>query len=208
MADYRADLIGQLALEEAQFKRDLAKAVLYREVLALEKIKQEMRQSDEYSPARIAAFNQSPAASGTTSGEDTSDPADYSLPPEVFSTELYGYPDKVKQLLWLGHSPETRKVYQAAVESFEDYRRSKPPHSWPDEPASFDELEDWVTQQLFDTSTKPLSRSKVHTALSYLSALRSYYVDQDLDLDAFEDPRLGRAFRGWERLFPHEKALR
>lgn len=206
MADYRAARTGPLALEEAQLKRVSAMAVADREALAREKVRQAMRQLKEDNAARIAAVNQPPVASGTTNGEDTSNPIDYSSPPTKFLDANQSGSNSVEQSPWLRLTLERRKVYQAAVKSYEDFCHSK---TIPLYPASCENLEEWVTQLVHVTSTQPLSQSKAHTALSYLSALRSYHEDLTRDsLKAFENPRLENIISRAEQLLPHKEALR
>lgn len=133
------------------------------------------------------------------------EPIEYTSPPAAFLNAIPDRSYNFKQALWFGLSPDTRKVYQAAVKSYEYFCYTKTISPWP---ASLFGLEEWVTQRLFGSSIKLLSQLKPDTILSYLSALRSYHVDRNLSTGAFDNPRLDRIIRGGKRLFPYVKALR
>lgn len=54
---------------------------------------------------------------------------------------------------------------------------------------------------MFGSTAEYLGQVKPDTMLSYLSALRSYHVDRNLSIEAFDNPRLDRIIKGGKRLF-------
>lgn len=84
--------ISQLALEEARFKRDQAKAAADLSALTLEKVRQEMAQSQQESATRIAALtNPQPAAKDTT-GTTEENTGEIPLPVLQVSDQFAGLP--------------------------------------------------------------------------------------------------------------------
>lgn len=75
-------------------------------------------------------------------------------------------------------------------------------------PAKEYTLGEWVTGRIFGSTTTKQGQIKPETVETYLSALRSYHVDQRMPTEVFESPWLKRIIKGGHRLFPSAKRNR
>lgn len=109
-------------------------------------------------------------------------------------------------LLWAGLTPDTRKGYNAAIRSYETYCALigiQVP--WPAQEYT---LGEWITGRLFGSTSPKQGQVKPKTAEVYLSALRSYHVDQRMPSEVFDSPWIQRIVKGGHRLFPGSKRQR
>lgn len=109
-------------------------------------------------------------------------------------------------LLWSGLTPETRNGYNTAVRSYElfcIFNGIQAP--WP---AKDYILGEWITGRLFGSTTEKQGQIKPKTAEVYLSALRSYHIDQRMSTEVFNSLWLQRVLKGGQRLFPSVKRQR
>ena len=67
---------------------------------------------------------------------------------------------------------------------------------------------EWVTGRVFGSAEPKQGQIKPKTVKSYLSALKSYHVDRNLDTQAFSSPRVNRMLSGARSLFPQIKKER
>ncbi len=108
----------------------------------------------------------------------------------------------VKRLAWYGLTPNTKKGYEAAISSYVSFCALYNKEPWP---ASTTMLEEWVATRIFGTTLPKQGQIKPDTVLSYLSALKFYYIDRCLSLKDFDDPQMALIIKDGRRLFPSKK---
>jgi hypothetical protein len=132
------------------------------------------------------------------------EPLDYQFSPD-FASSL-GIPEAQARLLFSGLSPESRKGYETAIQSYEAICSIDGFQPWP---ATTEALANWVARRAFPSNSGLGKQLRPGTLHSYLSALRSYHVDRKIPLAVFDNNSfLQRLIRGAERLFPWQKATR
>lgn len=75
-------------------------------------------------------------------------------------------------------------------------------------PAIVELLAEWAANRLMGSTITMQRQVKANTVASYLSALRSWHVDDEFSLTPFEAPRLKLLHPGGRSIFPSTKALR
>ena len=66
-------------------------------------------------------------------------------------------------------------------------------------------LEEWAANQIYGSTALIQGQIKPDTVASYLSALKSYYINRWLSLKGFHAPRLALIINSGKRLFPNKK---
>lgn len=115
-------------------------------------------------------------------------PLDLDQPPSSFEDVVPGS-HEVQKLLWRAVHPETRRVYQSAVDSYELFCAIVEEEAYP---ATSDVLKNWVATQL-ESSPAPKQGPVIpDTMRLYLDAIRSHHIGRRLSTAAFEEPGLKR----------------
>lgn len=133
------------------------------------------------------------------------EPLEFDAPPSEFLDSIADLSVPAKTLLWYGLSPKTRQGYTSAITSYTLYCAMQDVKAWP---ASENVLAEWVTGRIFGSATPKQGQVKPNTVQSYLSALRSYHVDNNLPIQVFSSPRIDRILNGARYLFPYTKKER
>ena len=63
-------------------------------------------------------------------------------------------------------------------------------------PAAVEMLEEWVAYRIYGNTLPKQGQVKPETMSSYLSALKVYYIDRHLSLEAFDTPRIALIIKG------------
>ena len=122
------------------------------------------------------------------------DPLQLNAPTPSFLRNVGNISRPCASLLWSGLTPETRNGYSTAIRSYElfcVFNGIQVP--WP---AKDYILGEWITGRLFGSTTKKQGQIKPKTAEVYLSALRSYHIDQRMSTEAFDSLWLQQIIRG------------
>ena len=126
-------------------------------------------------------------------------PIEYVNPPTAFTQAILDQSKDFIKLFWYRLAPETRRGYNTTIKSFDFFCKTQSITPWP---ASLQALEEWTTIKFCGSTTEYLRQVKPDTVSNYLSALRSYHVDCNLHIDAFDNPHLKRIIKGGKRLYP------
>ena len=112
-------------------------------------------------------------------------PLEFNAPPAEFIDSVPDLSVPAKTLLWYGLSPKTRLGYNSAINSYTLFCATRGAKAWP---ASEPVLIEWVTGRVFGSAAPKQGQIKPKTVKSYISALKSYHVDRNLDTQAFSSP--------------------
>ena len=118
-------------------------------------------------------------------------------PPPSWLLEVGDLTPSCATFLWYGLATETRRAYNAARISFENFCAS---YSTPAFPAKLHMLAEWATLRAHGALHE--NKLSPDTIQSYVSALRSVHVDRGLSTDVFEHERLQRIINGIRRATP------
>ena len=105
------------------------------------------------------------------------EPFEFDAPPLEFLDSITALLVPAKTLLWSGLSPKTRQEYTLAVTSYTIYCAMQEVKPWP---ASQNVLVEWVIGRIFGSPILRQGQVKPNTMQSYLLALRSYHVNNNL----------------------------
>ncbi len=111
----------------------------------------------------------------------------------------------VKRLAWYRLAPYTRKRYGAAINSYLSFYAVNNEKPWP---AQTIMLEEWAATRIFGSTLPKQCQIKRDAVLSYLSVLKSYYMDRRLSLGGFNDPRMALIIKDGRSLFSSKKQNR
>lgn len=134
------------------------------------------------------------------------EPIPLNAPPPSFLRNVGNISHPCVLLLWFSLTPETRNGYSTAIWSYKlfcVFNGIQVP--WP---AKEHILREWSTGRLFGSTSKKQGQIKPKTAEVYLSALRSYHIDQRMPTESFNSPWLQGIIKGGQRLFPSTKRQR
>ena len=133
------------------------------------------------------------------------EPLEFDAPLLEFLDSITGLSVPAKTLLWYGLSPRTRQGYTLAITSYTMYCAMQKVKPWP---ALENVLVEWVTGRIFGSPIPRQGQVKPNTMQSYLSALRSYHVNNNLLIQVFSSSRVERILHGARYLFSHIKKKR
>ena len=69
-------------------------------------------------------------------------------------------------------------------------------------------LEECAANRIYGSTLPRQGQIKSDTVASYLSALKSYHINRQLNLKSFDDPRMALIVKSEKKLFPSKKRNR
>ncbi len=63
-------------------------------------------------------------------------------------------------------------------------------------------LEEWAATRIYGSTLPKQGQIKPDIVMNYLSALKSYYINQHLSLKGFDNPRMALIIKERRKLFP------
>ncbi len=111
----------------------------------------------------------------------------------------------IKRLVWYWLAHDIRIGYAAASHSYVSFCKVHNEKPWP---AQTIILEEWAATRIFGSTFPKHGQIKPDTALSYLSALKSFHNNRGFSLENFDDPWMALIIKSGRRLFPSKKRNR
>jgi hypothetical protein len=112
---------------------------------------------------------------------------------------------RVKVVLWHDLAFETQKYYVTTIEFFQIWCIFNNQTSWS---VILQNLEKWAINRIYESTLNKQKKIKIAIIQSYLSEIKSYYIDHLYDLDVFNHFRLQKIMREEKRMFSTIKANR
>ena len=167
---------------------------------------QALANDQAYHEARLKALTPRQTPRRDEDDDPEEEPVPHDAPPTRFlqsSGEELSTP--LRNLLWFGLAPQTRRGYDAATKSYTSFCAVRGELLWLAQELV---LGEWLAAKIYGGQERHMGRIKPATASVYLSALRSYQVDRRMDTQVFSNEWLKRIIKGGYTAFPNVKRPR